>query len=71
MNAPGPVEHSLLDLIADYERQQGQLRVLEAQLQELGDLIDRRDDQGVFTGDLLEQYQELQQRITNLERSES
>lgn len=64
MNAP--VEHSLLDLIADYERQQGQQQVLEVQLRELGDLIDRRDDQGVFTGDLLEQYQELQQCITNL-----
>ena len=58
-----PVEHSLLDPIAEHEARERVQEGLRLQLDELGERIDRLDDQGVDTHDLVVEYQALQSRV--------
>lgn len=58
-----PVEHTLFDLIAEHEAREQAKEGLRRQLDELGERIDRLDDQGVDTHDLVVEYQDLQSRV--------
>ena len=58
-----PREWTIFDVLAEQVAQKRVEAGLRTELEELGERIDRLDDQGVDTSELVEDYASLQRRL--------